>query len=282
MTARQITTQTAGDMLPPRAGQAKWDYGRLLCLCGSPQMPGAAALCCMAAARAGVGLVRLAAQPQVAAAVAARLPECTYSPPLGARGLAGRLDGCTAILAGPGLGRGAEARALTEALVAGSPVPMVLDADALYFVAENPALLLEKKAPVILTPHVIEMSRITGLPAEDIRACPGRAAGDLAEKYGVCTVLKGPETYIAAPGGALWVNNRPNTGLSKGGSGDVLAGIIASLLAQGPCTPENAAVAGVFLHSLAGAIARRSLTEYAMLPTDVIACLPQAFGAIIK
>lgn len=257
---------------------AKWDFGRLLAVCGSRDMPGAAVLSCGSALRSGVGLVEIASVPEVTAAVSGAHPECILRPLTGEGGalhcddlpaLLSPARRATALLCGCGLGRDRPQGHLVWELIPRLTVPAVLDADALSLLAEQPALLRRARVPIVLTPHVVEMHRLTGLPADAIAADPAAAAASFAAKYGVTLVLKGCCTAVAAPGGKLWQLDAPNSGMAKGGSGDVLAGLIAGLLAQG-CPPFDSACLGVYLHALAGDLACRALSARAMLPRDVI------------
>jgi NAD(P)H-hydrate epimerase len=152
----------------------------------------------------------------------------------------------------------------------------VLDADALNLLAAMPDLLQQTTGPLILTPHAVEFHRLTGLPVNEILADPVETASAFAVRHNVVVVLKGSTTTVANPNGGVWQLEAPNSGMAKGGSGDVLAGLIAGFLAQG-CAPYHAAVLGVYLHALAGDIAARELGVRAMLPTDVIDRLGRAF-----
>ena len=161
-------------------------------------------------------------------------------------------------------------------LIENSTTLLVLDADALNCVAKQPEILLRKKAPIIITPHPGEMSRLTGLATPLVNAERERVALDFAQKYGVVTVLKGAGTVIASPNGKVLVNPTGNSGMATGGSGDVLAGMTASILAQGASAFSSAAAA-VYLHGLAGDIAAEKYGKISMLPTDLINCIPLAY-----
>ena len=158
---------------------------------------------------------------------------------------------------------------------------MVLDADALNALAKIGAEKLKKaQAPVILTPHMMEFSRLSGLTIDEIRENRFGIAADFAQKYGVTLVLKDATTVIASDG-QLFINENGNPGLSKAGSGDTLGGMIAAFLAQG-ISPRAAALCGVYLHAAAGDLAEQQLTAYAMLPQDVIRCLPDVFKQLLN
>ena len=155
----------------------------------------------------------------------------------------------------------------------------MLDADALNILASAPEMLLYPPVPIIVTPHPGEMSRLSGKSTGDIREDRIRTAKEFAEKYKVITVLKGAGTVTAAPGGEVRINTTGNPGMAKGGSGDVLAGMAASLLAQ-KTEPFTAAYAAVCLHGAAGDRCAERLSQHAMLPTDLIEALPAVFRAV--
>ena len=182
----------------------------------------------------------------------------------------------SATLVGCGLGVCDDTLKIVFSLIENSTTPLVLDADALNCVAKQPEILLKKKAPIIITPHPGEMSRLTGLATPLVNAERERVALDFAQKYGVVTVLKGAGTVIASPNGKVLVNPTGNSGMATGGSGDVLAGMTASILAQGASAFSSAAAA-VYLHGLAGDIAAEKYGKISMLPTDLINCIPLAY-----
>jgi NAD(P)H-hydrate epimerase len=227
--------------------------------------------------------------PHAASIVAAHLAECTYLPLLCEDGhisarsipvLMGEAEAYPALLFGPGLGRSEDTGELLRSLVTQYHGTLVIDADGLNALCGCTDILTQAAGRIILTPHVHEMARLSGLDAEAIRRDPGGSAAVFAETHGVTVVLKGSVTHIAG-GGALYANDRPNSGLAKGGSGDVLAGLIAGLAAQG-AEPLHAAAAGVFVHSLAGAMAAERLGERGMLPSDTAAMIPLALKALEK
>lgn len=178
---------------------------------------------------------------------------------------------------GCGLGGGEDIRLLVESFLRESKAPMVIDADGINAVAQHIDILKEANAPVVLTPHPGEAARLLGAEVRDIQNNRIEFAQKLASGYGVVAVLKGAKTVIAHPGGKTCVNTSGNAGMARGGSGDVLAGMIASFLAQG-AQAFDAAVAGVYLHGLAGDRCARALGKISMLPTDLISELP----ALIK
>lgn len=274
-------------LLPARGEQThKGDFGTLTVIAGSRRFRGAASLAVEAALRSGCGIVRLAAIEPVAAAAAAAVREAVFLPlPEGRDGgiaagaltpIPRELTGSRAILAGCGMGDTSDTAAAVGTLLSGVDVPLVLDADALNALKYEPDRLREAATPPILTPHVGEAARLLGRSADAVRRDRAAAASEAAARFRAVVVLKDYETVIASPEGLLSVCELPNSGLARGGSGDVLAGLISSFLAQGQA-PAKAAELGVLLHALAGQEARRSLTARAMLPSDLIASLPAVF-----
>jgi len=274
-----------------RSSQAnKGDAGKVLVVAGSRGKTGAACMVGEAALRAGAGLVTIAtpesSQPVVAARVIA---ECMTEPlaetTLGAvsREAAERaIELATArdvVAMGPGLGASEETtRAFVRSMVVQRERPMVLDADALNALvpwAENVAG--SRAQPLILTPHPGEMARLTGKTISDILHNRVEAAREFATLHGVILILKGSRTLIAAPDGEVYVNPTGNPGMATGGTGDVLTGIIAGLLAQKRDEPLAATIAAVYLHGLAGDLAAARLGTRAMIATDIITHLGEAF-----
>ncbi len=269
----RLDRAAASQGLPPRPrGGHKGTFGRLLAVCGSEWMSGAALLSCEGALRTGVGLVRLLSDRPVLAAAAARLPECLLAP---GENLEESLSWATAALCGCGLSAGAEARKRLHSLLAGFSGPVVIDADGLNLLAQAPGLLRLAADRAVLTPHMGEMARLCGVPAGEVARRRFSLASAFAREHRVTLVLKDSCTTVAAPDGRMWLFDGGNSGLAKGGSGDVLAGVIASLAAQGAGLTE-AALCGVWLHGSAADWARAELGEYGMLPSDVVRHLPHA------
>ena len=279
--------------LPPRSADShKGSYGKLMGIGGSRTMTGAVLLSMSGAVRCGVGLV-MAAAPEIAMQpVRMMLPEALQYPfPLGEDGLVAAdalpalfrkaADWPDAVLCGCGLGLGETGEAVVRGLLALGK-PLVLDADGLGNLAKmEPGLLRRAAGPVVLTPHMAEFSRLCGKAIPEIRENRIGIARQFARDHGVTLVLKDSTTLVAAPDGRVYINDNGNSGLSRGGSGDTLAGMIASFLAQG-AKPEEAAVCGVYLHALAGDLAASELTEYGMAITDVIRHIPGAFREVLR
>jgi NAD(P)H-hydrate epimerase len=284
----------AARLLRPRDPEShKGTHGHLAVIAGALGKTGAAILAARAATRAGAGLVTIGCPSVVLPIVAGGILEAmTWPlPDDGAGGLAygdakalhALLEDKRAAVVGPGIGTGAEREALVRWLATTRPVPLVLDADALNCVAklgpdhERPA----NPPPLILTPHPGEMSRLTGQPTADIQRDRLASARAAAAAWSAVVVLKGARTIVAAPDGRAWINLSGNAGLAAGGTGDVLAGIIGSLLGQG-YPPEDAATLGVFLHGHAAdrIAVRRGMIG--LVASDLIEELPPAMLEILS
>ena len=279
-----LTTQQIKNLLPKRDPWGhKGTFGKVFCLCGSVGFTGAPVFAARAAVRTGSGLVYLGVPQSIWEVVARKCDEAMPFPLPDQNGklalaaekeIRTRIAACDALLIGCGMGRTTESDALTRNLL-NVDKPLVLDADGINALQDHTALLQNRTAPTILTPHEGEFLRIGELSA-------GReqSAAAFAETYGVTLVLKGHRTIIASPDGRLAVNTTGNSGMAKGGSGDVLSGMILSLLGQG-LDPFDACCAAVYLHGLAGDLAAAEKTEYAMTPTDMIEKIPEAYKEIL-
>jgi hydroxyethylthiazole kinase-like uncharacterized protein yjeF len=280
--------------LPKRPRNAhKNDFGHVLVVAGSPGKPGAAAMVCEAALRAGAGLVTLAARPEVQA-VLHSVPEAMFVPLPGEGALSLKdltalreaLKGKSAIAAGPGIPRGPETGPLLGELLAGldPSCSAVFDADAINALSEHRerigGWLSQTKTRVLLTPHPGEFARLTGEEVERAMADRIDAATRAAQRFSACIVLKGAHTIVADPEGTSAICSAGNPGMASAGSGDVLTGICAALLAQRGGhggTGERARLA-VFLHAFAGDLAAAELGETALIATDLIRTgLPRLF-----
>lgn len=273
--------------VPNRPDNAnKGTMGTLLSICGSFGMAGAAILAGKSALRCGVGLEKLAIPKSIYPIAAGSILESVFLP------LSETSDGkisrtniprllleakkSTAVLLGCGLSVCDDTKALVKSFVENCTAPMVLDADALNCIADNPEILKKRKSDIIITPHPGEMGRLCGITAKEVNAGRVDVALSFAKKYGVITVLKGSGTIIASPNGQALLNTTGNSGMATGGSGDVLAGMTAGLLAQGKSAFDCAAAA-VYLHGLAGDFAAEKLGKISMLPSDIIDYIAQAF-----
>ena len=257
----------------------KGTFGKVLCVCGSVGYTGAPIFAGRGAVRTGSGLVFLAVPESVWPVAAVKSDEAMPFPVPEAEGrlsllaeepIRRRAESCDAVLIGCGLGRGWQTDALVRNLLT-IEKPLVLDADGLNALSGREELLQKRAAPTILTPHEGEFLRLGG----GLSAGREAAAAAFSKKYGVYLVLKGHRTVVAAPDGRLAVNGTGNSGMAKGGSGDVLAGMILSLLGQG-CEAFAACCAGVWLHGRAGDLAAADKGERGMTPTDLLEQIPYA------
>ena len=258
----------------------KGNYGRALLLCGSEGLTGAAMLAARAALRTGAGLVHLGVPEKIYPIVAARAgSEIVFPIPCDEAGrlclasfdeIDRRLVGMDAVLYGPGLGRSQELTALTLKLLQTCRAPLVLDADGINAVAGHIDVLRESACPVILTPHDGEFMRLGGDPKAKDRVCEAMRVAARAKSV---LLLKGYRTIITDSLN-VYRNTTGNPGMATGGSGDVLAGVIVSLLAQ-HVMPLEAAAAGAWLHGSAGDLCAGRLGEYGLLPEDMIEALPR-------
>jgi NAD(P)H-hydrate epimerase len=246
----------------------KGSYGHVLLIGGSKGYTGAIAMAARAALRSGAGLVSVLTPEEVWPIVAQAVgPEVMVHP--FNQTIPFDLSNFDALLIGPGLGRTAETCTLVEHLLKTSTVPLVLDADALCVAPEK---ISAAKCPIVLTPHPGEFERLFGAPVTD----RWEQARKAAEITGKTVILKGAGTVIAEPGKKLAVNLTGNPGMATGGSGDVLAGLLTGLLGQG-MEPFDAAMTAVYLHGIAGDIAAYNYTQSALIASDIIEALPDAF-----
>lgn len=256
----------------------KGTFGKLLCITGSESFSGAAAISTLGALRMGAGIVTLASTRTVHSLVAPLVPEATFLPlPANDEGgiaacatelLLPAIETASAVLIGCGMGNTADTAAITNFVLKNAHCPIVLDADAINSVAPSPEVLFSAQSSLILTPHMGEMARLIKKSPDEIAANRLELASEFSKKYSAVLVLKDSSTVISSPNGDVFFNTTGNPGLAKGGSGDLLAGIIASLSAQG-FIDTAAAVCGAYLHGLAADKAAYSLSEYAMLPSDI-------------
>lgn len=283
---RAVERQDVG--LPRRPRDAhKGKFGRAYIVAGSTGMTGAPVMAAQAAVRSGAGLVTLGVPQPVWPIAAVKLDEAMVQPlPAGQDGLLEleavptvleRLKKCGVCLIGPGLGRSDAVYAAVRGILRGAALPVVLDADGINALEGHIDVLDGRIGRcTILTPHDAEFGRLGGDLSHGDRL---RAARDFAREHGCCLILKGHSTVTAFPDGTAYVNTTGNPGMAKGGSGDVLAGILVSLLAQG-FTPRGAAPLAVWLHGRAGDLCADALGEYGMTVTDLIARLPEAMRGI--
>lgn len=270
MEVKYIDGTYARSLIRERAeNSSKGDFGTLAMLCGSRHMTGAAVLSAYGALRSGVGLLRLLGHEEVLTRLQNVLFEPVFAPVEGFD-----FSKCSAFLCGCGIGR--EYDEILPALLEKCKVNAVLDADCINFIAVNKYPLRELQCNITLTPHPGEMARLTGRTIAEIQQDRVGFANAFAVGNRCIVVLKGHGTVIAAPDGRVIINTTGSSALSKGGSGDVLAGVIASLNAQG-YDSFDAAVLGVYLHGLAGDILSEKLGKSGVIPSD----LPKEIGRLL-
>lgn len=274
------TTYDLKKMPPRRQDSHKGDYGRLLCVCGSVGMCGAAILAARAAYRTGAGLVRILTVKENLVPIQAAIPEAivsVYDEDFSSGAVLEAVEWADAIVIGCGLGRSPLSRRVLGAVLRASRVPTLIDADGLNIISQNPAL---KKylSGTIVTPHLLEMSRLCGISTEDISTSREETAQKFASATGAVCLLKGYNTCIADGGDRVYINKSGNCGMATAGSGDVLAGIIGGILAQnktGALSLTEAAALGAYLHGAAGDIAAQALGEYSLMASDIIDAIPK-------
>jgi hydroxyethylthiazole kinase-like uncharacterized protein yjeF len=272
----------------PRTPDAnKGLYGHVLLVAGSRGKSGAPAMASMAALRTGAGLVTAAVPESILASVAAITPELMTWPLKETAGgaadaanleperLKGMLGRATVLAMGPGLG--AEPEEFVLGLIGKTDLPLVLDADALNILAHHPDRIDGRGRTLVLTPHPGEMARLAGVSTKEVQANRESLAREFATRHHLTLVLKGWRTLIAHPNGEIAVNTTGNPGMAKGGSGDILTGIVAAILAQYPGRPAEAVEAAVYLHGLAADFALREQDEHTLLATDTVGQLFRAF-----
>lgn len=283
-----ITKAQVRPLLPPRPLQShKGTYGRALLLAGSYGMSGAALLAAEAALRGGAGLVYLGAAPDLRPTLEGKLKEVIVKElpgdgegNLDAAGFSRILEealGCQALAMGPGVLPGTSTLDLMRELLGKLTLPIVLDAGALGALARDSSLLqLKDKPPLVLTPHPGEMARLLGIDVEAVQRQRWELAAAQAREWGCILVLKGANTVIGLPGGELYVNTTGNPALATAGSGDVLTGLIAAMLAQG-LSAERGAIAGVYLHGLAADLMVKDGGLRGHHAGDLLPYIPAAF-----
>ena len=296
----QLNLHWAGSALaltqaPRPAAANKGNFGHVLGVGGSLGLAGgrsgAPAMASLAALRAGAGLVTAAVPAPALPLVAAAAPELmtlpltpTPSGQISAENLAPEvfsvlMAGKTVLAIGPGLGQSADTIKFTTGLLSATKIPAVIAADALNILATKPVLLakLAKGRTLVLTPHPGEMARLAGIPTAEVQANRLEVARTFAQRNGVTLVLKGARTIIAHPDGRVAINTSGNPAMAKGGSGDLLTGLIAGLLAQYPADSARTVEAAVYVHGLAADLAVRDADQHTLLATDTLTQFSRAF-----
>lgn len=275
----------------PRAADSnKGMYGHVLIVGGAWGKSGAPSMASLAALRAGAGLVTAAIPETILSLVASVTPELMTMPlAQGSQGeltpenlnpgqLEALLQKKTVLAIGPGIGQEPATEEFVLGLIEKSgDLPLVIDADGLNILAKHPEKIDGRRRTMVLTPHPGEMGRLAGISTKEVQANREPLARRFAQEHGITLVLKGWRTLIAHPDGSIAVNTTGNPGMAKGGSGDILTGIVAACVAQYPDRVKEAVEAAVYLHGLAADFAVRAQDEHTLLATDTVAHLHQAF-----
>ncbi len=279
-------------LLPERKKDShKGTYGHLFVIGGSPGLTGAVCLTCMAALRTGCGMVTAGVpestndifEIKLTEVMSKPLPETgrkTISPLAVEKCLDFIEKNADGVVIGPGISTDTGPQLFFNQIIPHIRKPLVIDADGLKLLSKNLDIISDKTERIIITPHPGEMSVLTGLSISEIQSKREKTAAEFAEKYGVIVVLKGYRT-IVSDGDSIYTNLTGNPGMATAGSGDVLSGIIGSLMVQSFSLWESATM-GTYLHGLAGDIAARKYGEYSLIAGDIIEFLPEATKFIQK
>lgn len=288
--------------LPPRRREShKGNYGHVFVLAGSRGKSGAALMTGLGALRSGAGLVTVWLPKGLQRDVAGKVPELmTESLPETSEGTTDVVGGekllqhakeANALVVGPGMTVHRNTQELIRTVVRRSPVPVILDADGINAFAGKPELLAnDSQQPIVITPHPGEMGRLLGLTVARVQADRLATAQDFAQRYGVFVILKGFQTIVSTPSGQVFINPTGNPGMATGGSGDILAGIVARFLAAWNRRYHgvdfralaDSIAAAVYLHGLAGDLAAEEKGVESLIATDLLGCLPQAFKRVAQ
>ncbi len=287
-----LDIKSASKLLPKREPFShKGSFGRALLICGSKNMVGCCVLATVGALRSGAGIVNLAFPDCLYTPLTSRLTENLFLPlstnkegAISSDSINTILTACNEsdiIMVGCGLGTGNSIKELVKALVANCEKPMIMDADALNCLSQFNDVLLDKKAEILLTPHPGEMARLCGLSVSDIEANREDIVIDFCKTYKVNVLLKGHETLICdSKAEKLYVNKTGNTGLSKGGAGDLLSGIISGLVCSTGSNLFESAVLGAFVHGMSADLLKKEFSEYSILPSDCAKVLGKVYSLI--
>jgi len=288
-----ISPRDFAPLVTPRpAASNKGNFGHVLVIGGSLGKAGSVAMAGMAALRVGAGLSTVATPRSVLATVAGFHPEVMTEPleetaegsiARSARGAIDQLAaGKTVLAVGPGISRMAETSDLVRGMVGKYQMPMVLDADGLNAFEGQADKLNGKGRSLVITPHPGEMARLLGSNVAAVQRDRINIARSFAREHDLIVVLKGHRTLVAMPSGEVWVNTTGNPGMSTGGTGDILTGMVAGSMAQNPHRIAEAVIAAVYLHGLAGDVAGESMGEHSLVATDLLSALPEAFRRVLE
>ncbi len=287
-----LDIKSASKLLPKREPFShKGSFGRALLICGSKNMVGCCVLAAEGALRSGAGLVTLAFPDCLYTSLTSRLTENLFLP------LSTNKDGCISsdsikiilnackesdvIMVGCGLGTSESVKELVKALITQNEKPLIMDADALNCLSEFNDVLSSKKCEILLTPHPGEMSRLCGLSVADIEENRDEIIVDFCKTYKVNVLLKGHETLICnSTTDSLYINKTGNTGLSKGGAGDLLSGIITGLAPAMKGNLFESAILGAFVHGMSADLLKKEMSEYSILPSDCAKALGKVYSLI--
>ncbi|WIF95326.1 NAD(P)H-hydrate dehydratase [Caminicella sporogenes] len=286
-----ITEEIVKDSIPIRKKDShKGSYGKANVIAGSFGMTGAAILTCKSALRSGLGLLRLYIAESLNFIIKTNVPEAITVPlgeirkgVIGINNIREILEGtkdADVLTIGPGCGNTSELSEILKRIIGEVDKPIVIDADGLNVLSKNVEWLSKKKSEIVITPHLGEMSRLTGLSIEEIKRNPIEVAKNFAQKWNVITVLKSARTIIASPKGEVFINVNGNPGMATAGCGDVLTGIITGFIAQG-IEPLKAAIISVYIHGLTGDRVAEKKGEYGLIAGDIIEKLPYTIKDVI-
>lgn len=279
-----ITEDMVKGYFPARPLEShKGTYGHVLVVGGSPGLSGAVILASSAALACGAGLVTAAVPESLLPVIEGHLVEVMTAPlpetgkafiaPEAMPVLENLLSRASVCAIGPGMSRYPEAQGILRFVLERSGVPVIIDADGLNALSEDTSILKGRQIPIVITPHPGEMARLLKTTVEEIQANRMEVAREAAREWGVSVVLKGSRTVVAQPNGETYINITGNPGMATAGSGDVLSGIIAGLVAQG-MRPDTAAWVGVYVHGRAGDLAKEKTGERGLLAGDLVRALP--------
>ena len=260
----------------------KADYGRALVIAGSYTMSGAAVICGLATIKSGVGICEIACEDKVYNIVASSVPEAVFAPISREVNnedklrLKTTIKKASVIVIGCGMGNSDYTDKILRLVLEHAKVPVIIDADAINVLSADTELLNNRNCEVILTPHPKEMSRLIGCDVKEINENRIETATSFSKKYGVVTLLKGHNTVISDRFGEYTINTSGNAGMATGGSGDMLCGIIASLVCEG-LSAFDATKVGAYIHGLSGDISAKKYSLHSTSPLTMLECLPQVF-----
>ena len=282
-----ITKKMIKEYIPKRTADShKGTYGKASVIAGSRGLSGAAILTCLAALNSGVGIMELFIPESIDLIISTKVVEIITRPlketPNGLIDLSSitsvvkGIEASNVVAIGPGCGNSNELFELLKQIINASESPIVIDADGLNALSKNIEVLKDSKSKIVLTPHLGEMSRLVDRPIEEIKKDKINIVKDFTKEYNVILVLKGARTIVGLPSGEIYINVNGNSGMATAGSGDILTGLIASLIAQG-VAPDKAALLGVFIHGYSGDLVAKEKGEYGMLAEDIVKSIGQVF-----